>query len=349
MGWKGTIRSISASVNRYRREAERRERAIIREEQRRGRLIDREQKQLEKQLINEEKEFQQLTMLLSSQEEVDDYEEYIDKIQSMHKDVNYNLDWQQIALLKPPYKPTPITKNTQIARERYNQFKPNIFHKIFKLTEKAKFKLEQALLVAQKKDLEETLNAQKQYESNYKNWNNRVNHANLVLNFDEEVIQSHIDNFNILDKVPELGSSIDVEMNDNHEMIIDILLHSQDIIPRETKTLLKSGKLSIKDMPKTKYYELHQDYVCSAVLRVAREIFGLLPINKIIITASDELLDKATGHLSIQPILSVLIPRETINKLNFHSLDPSEAMNNFIHNMSFKKTIGFTSIKRLTF
>ena len=40
-----------------------------------------------------------------------------------------------------------------------------------------------------------------------------------------------------------------------------IQVHEKDVIPKESKTLLKSGKLSVKPMPKTKYDELYQDCV----------------------------------------------------------------------------------------
>jgi len=100
-------------------------------------------------------------------------------------------------------------------------------------------------------------------------------------------------------------------------------------------------------MPKTKYYELYQDYVCGAVLRVARELFALFPIEMIIVTAVAELLNTKTGHLEIQPILSVVIPRETINKLNFELIDPSDSMGNFLHQMKFLKTKGFQPVREI--
>lgn len=338
MGWKGTLRSITAASNRYSRELEKRERAQAREEQR-----------LEKQFIKKEKELEKLNMLLSAHEEVDEYETYINKIKSMHKNVLCSIDWEKIANSNPPQQPNPIIENEQFAKERYNKFKPNLLHKIFKRTDKIKAKLEQDILLAKKIDQEKTNENIKNFKKEYINWENNVEEANKVLNFDPEILEVIISKFTILDKLPELGTNINLNLNDNNELIIDIFLHGENIIPTQVKTLLKSGKVSIKDLPKTKYYELHQDYVCSAVLRVAREFFGLLPIKKIIVTAFDEILDKSTGHLTEQPILSVLFPKETINKLNFQAIDPSDSMNNFINNMCFKKTTGFSAIEVIKF
>lgn len=100
-------------------------------------------------------------------------------------------------------------------------------------------------------------------------------------------------------------------------------------------------------MTKSNYNELYQDYVCSVVLRIAREIFALVPINEIVITAKDEMLDSKTGYKNLEIILSVFIVRNTIESLNLNNIDPSDSMQNFIHNMNFKKTTGFSSVKQV--
>jgi len=94
-------------------------------------------------------------------------------------------------------------------------------------------------------------------------------------------------------------------------------------------------------------YEIYQDHICSCALRVAREVSKLFPIETVIITVLDNLLNTQTGFLEKQPILSVAIPKTTINKLNFSQLDPSDAMKNFICNMNFKKTKGFEVVERI--
>lgn len=133
----------------------------------------------------------------------------------------------------------------------------------------------------------------------------------------------------------------------NNCLCIDLNVYSQNIIPTKSKNLLKSGKLSLKDIPKNQYNEIYQDYVCSAILRVAREIFALLPIDKVIITAEDELLNKSTGHKELLPIVSVLIFKETFETLNLDLIDTSDSMLNFVHNMDFKKTTGFKAIDKI--
>ncbi len=62
-------------------------------------------------------------------------------------------------------------------------------------------------------------------------------------------------------------------------------MHGEDIVPKQRKALLKSGKLSVKDMPVGKFNELYQDYVCSCVLGTARDVLALLPVDVVIVSA----------------------------------------------------------------
>ena len=92
----------------------------------------------------------------------------------------------------------------------------------------------------------------------------------------------------------------------------------------------------------------NQDYVCGSVLRIARELFALLPVEMILVTVMGTLLNTQTGYMEEQPILSVAMPRKTLENLNFDMLDPSDCMANFVHRMNFKKTTGFAKAERIS-
>jgi hypothetical protein len=103
-----------------------------------------------------------------------------------------------------------------------------------------------------------------------------------------------------------------------------------------TKTLTASGKLSIKPISKKRFHEIYQDHVCGCVLRVAREVFALLPVETALITAFVQSRDTRTGGTAEQPVLSVETPRAIVAKLDFNHLDPSDAMQNFQHRGDLK-------------
>ena len=84
-------------------------------------------------------------------------------------------------------------------------------------------------------------------------------------------------------------------------------------------------------MPKARFHEIYQDYVCSCVLRVAREVFAILPVEGVLVTASVDVLELYTGQTTEQPVLSVAISRTEIDRLDFEQLDPSDAVEGFLH------------------
>ncbi len=80
---------------------------------------------------------------------------------------------------------------------------------------------------------------------------------------------------------------------------------------------------------------------------IARDMFAILPVQNVIVHAVDNVLNTSTGHNEDITILSVNYDRIKLNKLNFATIDPSNSMQNFIHNMKFLKTSGFKSVSRV--
>lgn len=74
-------------------------------------------------------------------------------------------------------------------------------------------------------------------------------------------------------------------------------------------------------------------------------MFALLPVTMVIVTAHAEVLSRQTGHLEEKPILSVAVPRGTLARIEWETVDPSDAMANFKHRMCFKKTKGLSAVE----
>lgn len=92
-----------------------------------------------------------------------------------------------------------------------------------------------------------------------------------------------------------------------------------------------------KTMSNTEYNLLLQDYVCSVCIRIARDMFALLPIRNTIVHT---VLDGET-------ILSVDFDRQNLSKVKFGYIDPSDTLEQFKHNMDFDEANGFTSVSNL--
>jgi hypothetical protein len=98
-------------------------------------------------------------------------------------------------------------------------------------------------------------------------------------------------------------------------------------------SLTSTGKLSTKAMPRLQFVELYQDYVCSLVLRIARELHALLPIQASLITAFS-----TDGLPTLSPVLSTVIRRSDLARLPFASLDPSDALDSLETRTNFKSS-----------
>ncbi|MCG8456898.1 MAG: hypothetical protein MI919_11510 [Holophagales bacterium] len=120
-----------------------------------------------------------------------------------------------------------------------------------------------------------------------------------------------------------------------------------EIVPTERLSLLRSGRLSAKAMPQRRALQIYQDHVCSVCLGVAAEMFALLPLEWVVATATDTLLDTSTGHLQEQAILSVAIPRGSLRRLRLERLDASDSLKNFLHRMRFTQSNGFSPVEAL--
>ncbi|RKS86888.1 hypothetical protein DES39_0092 [Orbus hercynius] len=333
MGWKGTIRSLNASIKRSEREAQKNRNANIRLQQK------------------QEKEFKQMQLAIERQlafnnaaDEVKEFENHLNALITLHVKTSKYIDWLELSISSKPNPPIMSYENKNIAVNAYETFSPNFFQKLFKRTNKIKKLLQQKIEIAENTDKELYKQSIKKFDLKLSEWKKDIELSKKVLSYDEESFNHILQNRS---ELPLACLKYKLDIKEDKLLRISIYINGQEIVPTEVKLLLKSGKVSTKKMSKTKYYEIYQDYVCSILFKVAREVFALLPVKETVITIFDHILDQSTAYLRDIPILSSLMINETINKLNIDKIDPSEALKNFSHNMSFKKTTGFEPVEIL--
>lgn len=325
MGWKGAVRSMGVAARAAERNAKRRQREL-----------EQRQKQYEKM-----QEIEQATY------EVELYVNHIDVIKSLHIECSEPINWAQIAVSKEPKKPEKMNINETKARLEADSYKPGFIDKFFKREVKKRSSFNVNIERAIENDATEHLSKLSKWEQELIDWKKIVGIANSLLNGDDKVKIEALENLIPFSEISNLGSIITFSLEEGGIVEATVNVHGKEIVPNEVKSLLKSGKLSVKEMPKGMFNEIFQDYVCSCVLRVANEFFSVIPDNIVIVTAVDDLLNTKTGHLEELPILSAFISRHTLHSLNLETIDPSDSMSNFIHKMSFKKTQGFEAVARV--
>jgi hypothetical protein len=325
MGWKGTLRSVGSTI-----------RAAERDEKRR-------QKELEKQ----QKQYDKMQELEQAKYDVEVYENLIDRLQSVHKECSDVIDWEEIANSSEPEKPSNQKSREKTASVKADRYSPGFFDKLFDREEKKRNLLKALISAAIKKDNTQNDKDIEEWNTEYFEWEEGVQLARGLLDGNAESKINAIEKLNSFSEISDLGSTLSFKVDDDSVLEVTINVHGDDVVPNVVKSLLKSGQLSVKNMPKGKFNELFQDYVCSCVLRVANEVFSIILDEKIFVTAVNKMLNLKTGHLEDSPILSVCVSRKTLHSLNMNNIDPSDSMSNFIHKMSFKKTKGFERVERL--
>jgi len=252
-------------------------------------------------------------------------------------------------LLSNPEPRQPLKSNTleQEATHAAATYHPNFWARLFKLEARQRVALVGKIGTAQAEDERQYQAQLVEWKTAHTEWAGERDIAIRILDGDRQAKLDAIEAFESFAEISHLGSAIQMIVHEGGVLEAKVAIHGSDVIPTEIKSLLKSGKLSTKAMPAGRFNELHQDYVCSCALRVGRELLAILPDDLVIVTALDNVLNSSTGHMEEQPILSVAFSRPTVDGLNLETIDPSDAMKNYVHNMRFKKGAGFSAVATL--
>lgn len=335
-----------------------------------------------KRLAKEEAESQKRLIIGNNKIEVEEHNTYIQVIQSVHKDYSDYVDWNEIVNQdSPEYIQTVkevsgiiekkvdrhIEKSVEIYKNELNlSFCRKLFDKLFKnrfmfikkLIFADDYKKEQSMQfqIEEKtnsrenlihKKLEEHEEKRETYERELKRHEELLMVADGVIEKDLNAFTYAINLFNPFFDLKEYGSDLSFSV-ENNQISVDFFVHGEEVLPTVSKKTMRNG-LEIKEelIPTSRFNEIYQDYVCSCILRIAKESFLLLPISIIYVNAKGSILNLATGNYEEKIIVAVQVERNILEKLNFDLLDPSESMSNFKHNMSFKKTSGFMPVSEL--
>lgn len=137
--------------------------------------------------------------------------------------------------------------------------------------------------------------------------------AQNVLNGDIDTYLKLVSDLNPLDDLMEYGSEFECGTDDPRMIGVQFTVNSQRVLS------------AVRNLPQEQYNSLFQDYVCGCAIRIARDMFALLPVRHIVVDAIDK------GN----EILSVDFIRTPFLALDFDELDPSEAVERFENSMFF--------------
>lgn len=149
--------------------------------------------------------------------------------------------------------------------------------------------------------------------------------AQDVINGDIETYLKLVSDLNPLDDLMDYGSEFECGTDDPRMIGVHFTVNSRRVLDR------------VHALPQEQYNSLLQDYVCGCTIRIARDMFALLPVRHILIDASD-------GN---DDILSVDFTRTGFLALDFNTLDPSDTVQSFEHRMEYSASEGFSPVETL--
>ena len=295
--WAAEIRRREAARRRQEREAHRRHKDLERRVKEQARLSELEQARLEVEL----------------------HEDALEELSSIHKESGTRIDWVKHSVALPPPEPLKAGRHEFAARLAHCVAPPSTsLDRDLAAIEAARLLDEQV----HKTDWDN-------HAHDLVEWTRMCSLAKRVLAGQAQAYQEAVTEFAAFPEVPLLGEPIRVMHHGAKLVECTLAIKGREVVPAEAKALTASGKLSSKAMPKARAQEIYQGYACGCVLRVAREMFGLLPVNEVLLTATVNGTDDRTGNQARLPVLSVAIKRAAVEKLNFERLDPFEAVQSF--------------------
>lgn len=179
-------------------------------------------------------------------------------------------------------------------------------------------------------------------------WQENISLAKEVLNKNVDAYLKVINEYSSMHDIAAFGSEFEFGSDDGNTLTANFLVNIEGVVPSVGFKQSDSGKVSDFTLKGSAYNDLAQDYVCSCAIRIAREVFALLPIDFLIVNAQDKIFDSSTGNQRDATILSTLFIRDGFSNINFDMIDPSDFVARFKTNQSFTKTNGFKEVEELT-
>ena len=189
----------------------------------------------------------------------------------------------------------------------------------------------------QEKDI--NLNYHETFEREKENLTGNLNATEIyVLNNFETVLKE-------IDIKPEFF--IDFEYDEkNKTFLIDLDLPEIEHLPKETASILQSGKLSVKKKSEKQLKEEYAKCVTGLGLLVSGISFmAAAGIENVEISAYTQRIDKKDGQMKDDYIYSIQLDRENFSKINYPKIDPVSAFQNFNHKMELSKSFIFKTIE----
>jgi hypothetical protein len=273
------------------------------------------------------------------------YQSYVALMVTIHQDCGLPVDWAAKAVAPEPPVVAPTQRRETAARQALDAHRPSIFSRLLGRAEKKAQLLRYALDEARRNDVRENEQAAADYKKRCELWALEKSTAAGVLAKNPDVYRGALDLANPFIELKEFRMRISLPSVAADAVTVECLIEDLELVPNSFLEMMPSGYVNSTAIELDLYWGLHRKFACSCALRVAREVFNLLPVDKVIVNIKDNKFDLETSIISYPIIFSVQFVRDLIVNVDFSDLDATYAVKAFDHRMTFNPTKGFKPVE----
>lgn len=150
---------------------------------------------------------------------------------------------------------------------------------------------------------------------------------------------------NEIDIKPEFFLDFEYDEKQKH-FHIDLDLPEIEDLPKKTATILKSGKISVKNKTQKLLKEDFANCITGLGLLIGGVAFmSGAGVKKVSISGYSQRIDKKDGVEKDDYLYTVQFDREQFSNINFENIEPLETFKLFPHQMLISKTFEFTPVE----
>lgn len=266
-----------------------------------------------------------------------EYEYLMFVIKNIHKLSAEIVDWNKVKQIVEPFNINDLGPNAILEKQKIDEYEPTIIEKTFKS------KLEKKHEIFKSK----MMDAMKKDEDIHNSWRSLIDLADLIL-------KGHINSYfkaimliSPFEDLLDLGIDFEFGTDDAKIMHVEYVIDSSKIIPYYSLSA-KMGALNKVNFDREEHNLLIRDYIASCAIRIARDLFGIIPIDKAIIHIVDHKFNIQTRQSEKITALSLNMDKTILENINIESNSPMEIIKSFEYNMNFDAYDGFSSVSRVS-
>lgn len=308
------------------------------------RAMDRAAKQAERQRVARQQSLHRQAHLDASARAAAEYKEIVEALTGAHRVPLSRKDWLTTATAPDLPMPERRSDAEDAAASRLAGYAPGWIARTFGRERKERDRLADEVAASRARDDA----AHSAATAAARARNAAIAAARLVVDRDPDAMVAALDEHSALGSLPFSVEGVDTLLLDGRMIAIVDGLDLEDM-PQETVTLLKSGKVSVKELPVGKRLEMHRDAVCSAAIRVAMEFLSALPLEGVEVLMLTDILERGTGHMQSLPVLHLRATGQALGALNLPRTQAVAVVERLGGHMEWSKREGFRAISAAAF